>query len=511
MLAVLAAALLGAAVWAPEEAPVPPDAQYRLVSSAVLVCPPSSGAGDAASVLGALVTGPAFGPGSAAVRRIEAEADLVRLDGVGRPVALTSVGVSQPPLLVQADGSWAPSALAGVVSRQPTGTAQGLSSAACPVPGPDWWFVGGGSQIGRGAALLVSNPAEEPARFDISLYSGAGPIQALAGKGIDLGPAASVRLRLDALAPDEDLLAIEVRATSGRVAAALRDVAVPNQDRARGVDNIPPAQAPGTRLVIAGVPAGEGRRDLVLVNPGSQFATVTPRLLTEDGPQELGGLATIAVPAGAVIQVDLARVLAGRTGSLDLVSDVPITGGARAEWGTATRDVVWSAAVPLIGGPDPLGGAAAVPSGPGLVTSVAIAAPEGAVRGTLSAITLPVASPAVAALSGEPGAPPDQADLAVVLSQESALTFSDVVDVPAGSQRVITLPADDAGRGGVGASAGLRTLWWRSAEGSGPAAVTHLVVDPQLPLATGYPWWPLASSVLEVQVREDLGVLAPTG
>ena len=183
---------------------------------------------------------------------------------------------------MQADGSWAPSAFAGVVARQQEGTSEGLSSAACSPPGPQWWFVGAGSQLGRGAALLVSNAAEEPARFDISLYSGAGPVQALAGKGIDLGPGSSVRLRLDALAPDEELLAIEVRATSGRVAAAVRDVAVPSEDRPRGVDFIPRGPGPGTRLVMAGIPEGDGDRDLVLVNPGTQFATVTPRLLTAD-------------------------------------------------------------------------------------------------------------------------------------------------------------------------------------------------------------------------------------
>jgi len=39
--------------------------------------------------------------------------------------------------------------------------------------------------------------------------------------------------------------------------------------------------------------------------------------------------------------------------------------------------------------------------------------------------------------------------------------------------------------------------------------VTHQVLDESVPLATGYPWWPIASSVTAVPVREDLGVLAP--
>ena len=425
---------------------------------------------------------------------------------------------------MRAGGSWAPSALAGVVARQQDGTTEGLSSAACPAPGRQWWFVGAGSQLGRGAALLVSNAAEEPARFDITLYSGAGQVQALAGKGIDLGPSSSVRLRLDALAPDEELLAIQVLATSGRVAAAVRDVAVPSEDRPRGVDFIPPAQAPGKRLVIAGIPEGEGDRDLVLVNPGAQFATVTPRLLTESGAVAVEGLAAIAVPAGAIIRVDLTRVLAGRPGTLDLTSDVPVTGGARAAWGGARRDVMWLAAVPLIGGPDPLGGAAAVPSGPGMTTTVTVAAPDGDVRGTLTVTT--TESDDLAVLSGKGVGEQDGEQ-----GGDSADSASGSGSDEAGAATARACPAsrpgkhrdhprhgpgrqparDHVARGGGKAATGLTTVSWRSDPGSGPAAVSHVALDDAVPLATGYPWWPVASSVTALTVREDLGILAPAG
>ncbi|MDH3958553.1 MAG: DUF5719 family protein [Actinomycetota bacterium] len=515
-LGVLVATGVAAAALAPTAPPTGSQSEpaYRPVSSAVLACPAQTGAGGAFNVLQAMVAGPAEGYGTALLRPVAAASDLVRLDAPGEPVALGAVGRSQPPIMMQADGSWAPSAFAGIAARQvDEGPSQGLSSAACPAPGPVWWFVGAGSQLGRGAALFVSNAADEPARFDISMYSGAGPVQALAGKGIDLGPRSAVRLRLDALAPDEDLLAIEVRATNGRVTAALRDVAVASSDRARGVDFIPPAQEPGTRLVIAGIPAGDGARDVILVNPGTQFATVTPRLLTEDGPVAVEGLAAIAVPAGAVIRVDLRRVLDGRAGTLDLTSDVPVTGGARAEWGGTTRDVLWLAAVPLIGGPDPLGGAAGVPSGPGLVTTVVVAAPDGPVAGTLTVTT--TASDEAAALSGRAEALPTDRDRGsgkagsadlpeVLLPGQSTSTETIPVNVPAGSQLIGQIRASDAD-----AVVGLTTLSWRSDPDSGPAAVTHQVLDESVPLATGYPWWPIASSVTAVPVREDLGVLAP--
>jgi len=515
VLAVLVCAGMVAAMVAPGAAPSPPSVDYRPVTSMLTACPQLTAAGQATNVLGALVAAEAPGsdaadaqaqrPGSAALRPLGASEDLVRLAAPGTPVTLRAVGSSQPAFVMQSDGTWAPSALAGVVTRQREGDTQGLASAACAPPGPHWWFVGGGSELGRGTALLVSNPAEEPARFDIALHSGGGPVQALAGKGIDLGPRSSVRLRLDALAPDEELLAVEVRATSGRVAAAVRDVAVPSEDRPRGVDFIPPAQEPGTRLVVAGIPAGDGARQLVLVNPGTQFATVSPRLLTGIGREDVEGLAAIAVPAGAVIRVDLTRVLDGRSGTLDLTSDTPITGGARAEWGDASRDDLWLAGAPLIGGPDPLGGAVAA-AGPGLVTTVTVAAPDAEVRGTLTALTM--TSTQVAGLSGTDA--PDEAPSGPlpepVAPDVPVVTQPIQVVVPAGSKREITIPG-----GGEDAVAGVTTLTWQSDPGSGPAAVTHVTLDAELPLATGYPWWPVTSSVRSVAVREDIGVLAPAG
>jgi hypothetical protein len=505
----LVAGGLAAGALAPQVEPDADVAAFRPITSAVLTCPQMTGAGQATNVLGAVVAGPAQGPGSAALWPIASDAFGVALPGPVEPVVLRSEGRSQPPILLRAEGAWAPSALAGVVARQQAGTSQGLSSAACPTPGRQWWFVGAGSQLGRGAALLVSNAAEEPARFDITLYSGAGPVRALAGKGIDLGPSSSVRLRLDALAPDEELLAIEVLATSGRVAAAVRDVAVPSEDRPRGVDFIPPAQPPGNRLVIAGIPAGGGARDLVLVNPGSQFATVTPRLLTGSGPAALQDLATIAVPAAAIIRVDLTRALSGRPGTLDLTSDVPVTGGARAAWGGARRDVMWLSAVPLIGGPAPLGGAAAVPRGPGLSATVTVAAPDGEVRGTLTVVT--TGSPDLSALSGQRDAGDEGtegrtgADLPeLVVPPDPPRTTTIPVTVPAGSQVAIPLP-----EAGTGDLAGITTVSWRSDPGSGPVAASHLVLDEEVPLATGYPWWPVASSVTALTVREDLRILAP--
>ena len=91
-------------------------------------------------------------------------------------------------------------------------------------------------------------------------------------------------------------------------------------------------------------------------------------------------------------------------------------------------------------------------------------------------------------------------DVDVVTSESIALATI-AVDVPAGQVRTISIP--EAARSSI------LHLVWRTADGSGPAMVSHLALDRDVPLATGYSWWPTLSAVTGVRVREDVGVLAP--
>ncbi len=523
-LAALVVALgAGALVLAPGTPDPVPREEYRTVGGSLLACPAVSITEDSAGLLTGLVVQPAPEPtpdpstadaptaaapeGTAVLRPIDSDLDVARITGPDVPVSLLAADRSLPTIAMVAAGTFAPTAVAAVASHELAGAGAGLASAACPEPSPEWWFVGAGSQLGRGSALLVSNPAQEPARFDLRLFARSGPVAALAGKGINLGPQSRVRLRLDALAQGEELLGLQVRATSGRVAAALRDVSVPRGEQPRGVDFIPPAVAPTTQLWVAGVPGGEGSRDLVLVNPGEQFATLQVTLLTEQGPQEIAGLPTIAVPAGSVITTSLDRVLNGRAGTLALTSDVPVTGGVRADWGQARRDVSWLSATPSVGFPNPLAAAALVPAGPGLSTTVTVAAPGAAVEGTLQVWTTGGADESVFTEEGLLGVRDPAADAGVpgprVVTGPVRAEPPIRVSVAAGSQREVAVPGLD--------DAAIAHLAWTSGPGSGPALVSHVTIDAQRPAATGFSWWPTRSAVAIQPVREDIGTLLPAG
>lgn len=510
--------LAASIVLAAPSAPAPElEVVIKEVTNTTLSCPEVAVTTDSASVVGSLVSAPMVSTGageqegSAWMRFIDAEEELARISEPGPASHVLIAGRSTAPVVTRAVDAWAPAALSGLVARDMAGAGAGLSSTPCPVPGTEWWFVGAGSQVGRGATLLVSNPAQEPARFDLVLYGRTGPVAALAGKGIDVAAAGHVRLRLDALAPDQELLAVNLRATNGRVAAALWDVSVPAEGVGRGVDFIPAAQPPSGDLVVAGITGGEGGRELVLVNPGSQFATVTARLLTEEGPAEIDGLATVAVPAGSVATINLARVLGGRPGSLHLVSDTPITGGVRSWWGGTPREVMWLSATPRIGGRAPLAGAAAVAAGAGLTTTVTVAAPAGDVFGTLTYSTTGARSDSIFSADGGPlgdgslsgpEAPTAGGTAEVVELGEDAVLEQVRITVPGGSQRTITVPG--LRRAAVAA------LSWVVDPSSGPAVVSHTTLDEDVPLATGYQWWPATSTVRALPVRADIGTLMGT-
>lgn len=578
LLALALLLLLVAALWV---APVPshwaPGASPGTlpVSDTDLACPtPVAGIGSASAVSAVVAPAAATssGSGTGALRALAPQQELAAIGAVDQPVSLLARKGPLVPVIGHAAGTWAPALVAGQAARVASGRARGLASAACLSPASSWWFTGAGSALGRRSLLELTNPAPEGARFDVELLGRDGPVAPVAGRGIEIAGNSAVELQLDALAPNEDLLAVHVIATSGRVSAALYDSAAEVGGNPRGSDYIGPAAGPAQQLVFAGIPAGSGRRILYLANPGDSYATARTTAMTTSGTGELPGLPTVAVPAHSVVSVDLSRNLRGHSATLRLDSDQPITGSLQATWGARTRESMWLAAGPLADPDSPLAGAAAVPGGKGLETVVTVAAPQGPVYGTLTVISQG---------SGEksPFAPDDDLEgrakegwRAVAAEGAQPAVQRLRINVPAGTQRQLTLS-------GTGAAA-LLSLHWLGDPASAPAAISHvtlstgLIEEPDNPLlpevkpgqpgtgggtsgsqgssgpagpvgpsgvvgstdasapgrgaaapsvvarlplaaaaddavATGYQWWPTVTEVPAVTAVADPGVLAP--
>lgn len=511
---------VGALAIAPPAAPPVQGLGSARVTQAALGCPGTAAGARRISVASATVAGAvAVSPGQAELAALPRGTGLVALAGPDIPASISAPGGNPDPVLAMGHGGWAAALLGGQVNRVGSGRATGLASVACAPARAQWWFIGGGAQLGRRDSLIVGNPADTPSRLDIELLGRDGPVVPVAGRGIEIGARSQVELRLDALAPDEDLLAINLKATAGQVTAALLQVAAEVNGSPRGSDFIGPSAEPQRDVVIAGIPGGAGRRTLVLANPGEAFATATVTAITTSGAQQLTDLATVAVPGRTVVRIDVTAGLAARPSTLRLQSDQPISGSLQAVWGSSVRESLWLAGSPMVGGAgsgaNTLAGAAAVPAGDGLQAQVTVVAPQQAAFGTLTIISTGDGGRSPfspqrdvrAGVDGQWGPFPATGGAADDPPRVQRLRMN----VPAGTQRQLTLAST--------AGSDLISLNWVADSGSGPAYISHTVLSQALaqpdgaddgedaPLATGYQWWPTVSAVPTQPVLADPGVL----
>lgn len=502
----LIAAALGVGAWAtPQRSPVvvPP---YQ-ITEAQLACPATTSGRQAGTVVGLIaVAGLVGGNGRAALAEVDTGKELAAISSLDSPLLLLATGAPQAPLTATATG-WGAALLAGQASRTLSGQAAGMSSAACLATGDEWWFVGASSRQGRRDTLLVTNPAAEAARFDVELLGRDGVVEPVAGRGVDIAGRTQVALRLDAIAPDQDVLAGRVVASAGRVAVALRTVATAVDGTPQGVDFLAAGSGPDTSLVFPGLPSHAGdrratQRTLYLANPGEEFATANAIALTDAGPAALTDLSAVVVPSQSVVSVPLeGRLPAGGATSLMLRSDHPLVGAVLISTGAGkTRDLAWISATPPVTAQLPVAGAAAVPAGRQIITAVTVAAPGEAVYGTLTIAPIGTSAASIFGTGAQGLRSGEEVQWAPLMAGTSSPTVRRVrINVPGGSQRRFTLP-------GV-AGAGALALSWSAEAQSGPGHLSHLSVGSG-PLLTGYGWWPSRSAVPGVAVRSDLAVLS---
>lgn len=169
---------------------------------------------------------------------------------------------------------------------------------------------------------------------------------------------------MDTLAPGRNLLTVHVASRRGRVAAGLRharaDGRVP-----LGVDWVPQAAAPSTRVVIPGIAQGPGVREVLVTNPGTDDTVVSIRVTTSDAQFVPTGLDQVDVAAGTTVGLRLDRLTVASAMGVTVTSEGgPVVAGARVEDRQTgpVREFAYTA------GSSPL-------SGPALMTDVVINRP----------------------------------------------------------------------------------------------------------------------------------------
>lgn len=323
---------VGGAVPAPPGASQQPVSVQQLVTGGAQVCPSSLESPEALAEVSAVALADnglddADDVGGASL-------DLFALDdsdALGVALASTTqrgetiTTPAETSLLVSASGALAPGLLSESTVTAAGQRTSGLASQPCLQPARDWWFAAGSGAVGRRATLLLANPSSSSAVVNVQVWAESGPLST-AGTS-DLGiPAFGTRtIALDAVAVGSQSVAVHVAAAVGKVSAAVALREIDGADPV-GLSFATPSQPPALRSYVPGLPAF-GERRLRLLNPGDEDAIVRLRALAGQGPFTPLGLEAIDVPAGRVVDIDLAA--AGEEAfALEVDSTAPVVAAA---------------------------------------------------------------------------------------------------------------------------------------------------------------------------------------
>jgi hypothetical protein len=406
------------------------------VTSAVRVCAAPGSAGvTAASVALAAVPGTATA-GSAVLTRLTPGGSTAPgpvVATVNRPGLLQLIQVKTAPalsksLLAGQPGSssavttipgrggvvvTATGALAQGLQVEQTGPG-GLVTAECGSPGTSLWFAGPGEASASDIEIYLMNTGSQAVDATISALTDVtkgAPLLGNADNGIAVPPHSMVVQSLAKLLQSSKVVALNVTTTGGQVVAALRESSSTADDGAW----LPATGAPARTLVIPGMPASSGTRQLYIAVPGEATAQVKITAVTSRGSYQPTGGSGIDLLGGTVVAIPLPS-LGGVAGAIEISSSVPV-----------------SASMLMPGGPPGTPGAVAAATGPVQQQGVLAASPVRSAGSTQLVLAAPATAATVRVTVGTSNLPASgQAGTTVHIGAGSSVVVP--VKSPAGSK-----------------------------------------------------------------------------
>ncbi|MCU1600763.1 MAG: hypothetical protein JWO22_1472 [Frankiales bacterium] len=379
------------------EAPKSTSARQVEVVGATAVCPDLRQAKDLLATrvsvgAGLLPEGRVSAGGAISAHRVTEKGTSVAIPvtKAGEVAVNLGTGTTKDGLAVSATGDLAAGLEVEQVTRGEGGVNRGLAGLRCEAPKPDVWFEGGSTMIGNESTLVLANVDDTPTTINVTVFSSKKAFTPSEAQGLVVRPHTRLEVPLDQWVPDQDLLALHIQSTRGRIAAGLRH-SIKTVTATEGVDWVPQTQPPATRVVVPGFAEGPGLRVLYVTNPGVDDTTVSVQVTTQDGQFVPNGDDAVDVPAGTTVAVSLSGIAFDKQAGTALAATVtsagaPVIAGGLAKDYTSpspVREIAYTAgALPL--------------SGPALVTDVVInrptestlilTAPEGAAEVTVTPV-----------------------------------------------------------------------------------------------------------------------------
>jgi hypothetical protein len=258
------------------------------------------------------------------------------------------------------------------------GDLRGLAAATCQYPTAESWLVGGGTELGSSARLVLANPGVTPASVTVRVWGPSGEAE-LAGAPEYLVPPGSERVvLLEGVAAQQRRIVVQTTSSGGAIAAFLQDSLLRGFVSA-GIDHVVAGQGPATRQVVPlSVTSSEADgldvAQLRVLAPGEEAGTADVTFIGADGPVDLPGT-QVALDPGVVIDIPLGGLPAGEYVAV-VEADVPVVAGGMLTRGqgvgdtrtpAAPMDRAWAASV-SVGSGGPL----ALPSGAAGVLVLAV-------------------------------------------------------------------------------------------------------------------------------------------
>lgn len=202
--------------------------------------------------------------------------------------SLSTQPISPAPATVTGNGGVIPTAL--TMAGQGGGELAGLSSVGCAAARTSQWIATGATTSGADMVLILANPGPTASVVSVDGYGASGPLNA-SPRQVTVAAGATASVLLAGWFPDENSLAVHVRADGGGVAAWVQ-ASLMNGEIPQGT-TLASAVVPATTQTILGIDP-KGTSLLRLVAPSGQ-AHVSVSIADSGGVRPLGGgQATVA-------------------------------------------------------------------------------------------------------------------------------------------------------------------------------------------------------------------------